>query len=42
LSASEFVVRASAAQQHLPLLHAINSGKLPQFADGGSVSSGLI
>jgi hypothetical protein len=47
LSDGEFVVRASATQRHLPLLEAINDGKLgpllatagrlPRFATGGMV-----
>ena len=41
LSNGEFVVRASSAGRFLPLLHAINSGGLPQYADGGAVAAGL-
>jgi hypothetical protein len=35
LSNGEFVVKASATSKHLPLLHALNSGSVPGFADGG-------
>jgi hypothetical protein len=35
LSDGEFIVNAAATAQHLPLLHAINDGHLPGFADGG-------
>lgn len=38
LSDGEFVVNAQATKQWAPLLSAINSGSLPAFADGGSVS----
>lgn len=38
LSDGEFVVNSRAAREHLPLLHAINSGGIPKFADGGLVS----
>lgn len=38
LSNGEFVVNADATKQWGPLLNAINSGKLPAFADGGNVS----
>lgn len=38
LSNGEFVVRASEADKHRPLLDAINAGRLARFADGGSVS----
>ena len=38
LERGRIVVKASAAQEHLPLLHAINEGKLPKFAGGGPVS----
>lgn len=37
VSNREFVVRAAAAEKHLPLLHAINDDRLPRFAAGGSV-----
>jgi hypothetical protein len=37
LSNGEFVVRASAARQHRDLLHAINSGRVRRFAEGGEV-----
>jgi len=39
LSDGEFVVRADATKNNLPLLHAINSGVMPRFADGGLVGS---
>ena len=38
-SNGEFVVNANATAKHLDLLHTINSGKLPRFADGGLVSA---
>ncbi|MEV7034640.1 phage tail protein [Streptomyces sp. NPDC093272] len=34
-SNTEFVVNAKETKKHLPLLEAINSGKLPKFAKGG-------
>ncbi|MBF6135879.1 hypothetical protein IU501_23080 [Nocardia otitidiscaviarum] len=37
VSNGEFIVRARYAQQYLPLLEAINAGKLPRFATGGLV-----
>lgn len=37
LSDGEYVVRAEATRQHLPLLHAINSGAVSGYADGGYV-----
>ncbi|WP_378735533.1 hypothetical protein [Nocardia brasiliensis] len=37
VSNGEFIVRARYAQQWLPLLEAINAGKLPAFATGGLV-----
>ena len=37
VSNGEFIVRARYAQQWLPLLEAINAGKLPKFATGGMV-----
>ncbi|MEH2542809.1 hypothetical protein [Bradyrhizobium sp. AZCC 1699] len=39
LSPGEFVVNAGAAARNLPLLQAINSDRLPRFADGGAVGS---
>lgn len=39
VSNGEFVVRASAVAKHLPLLHAINSDRIPKFADGGLVGT---
>ncbi len=41
LSNGEYVVRASAAGQFLPLLHAINGGSLSAFASGGPVGFGV-
>jgi tape measure domain-containing protein len=38
LSNGEFVVNARQAGRYMPLLHAINSGQMPHFADGGLVS----
>lgn len=37
LSNGEYVVKAKAARQNGALLEAINSGRLPRFADGGMV-----
>lgn len=37
LSDGEFVVKSRAAKKYGPLLAAINSGRLPKFADGGMV-----
>ena len=42
LSNNEFVVNAKATKKHLGLLHAINSGNLRKFAEGGLVSSTLL
>lgn len=39
LSDGEFVVRASQTAKHRALLEAINSDRLPRFADGGAVGS---
>jgi hypothetical protein len=39
LSNEEFVVNAKATKRWLPLLTAINEGKMPHFAIGGSVGS---
>ena len=39
VSDKEFIVNADATAKHLDLLHAINSGKLPRFAEGGLVSA---
>lgn len=39
LSNGEFVVNASATKRFAPLLEAINSGKVPKFADGGYVDT---
>ncbi len=39
VSADEFIVNAAATRKNLPLLHAINSGRLPGYASGGSLSS---
>ncbi|MCP2209459.1 hypothetical protein [Bradyrhizobium diazoefficiens] len=40
LSNGEFVVRASAVAKHRPVLEAINSDRIPRFADGGLVGTG--
>ncbi|MGW1423200.1 hypothetical protein ACWAT4_24140 [Bradyrhizobium manausense] len=40
LSNGEFVVRASAVQKHRAVLEAINSDRIPRFADGGLVGGG--
>ncbi|WP_256807144.1 hypothetical protein [Bradyrhizobium sp. Bra64] len=39
LSNGEFVVRASAVAKHRAVLEAINSDRIPRFADGGLVGS---
>ena len=39
LSDGEFVIRAKAAQENLPLLQAINDGRVPRFNTGGLVGS---
>ena len=39
LSNGEFVVNAKATRKYGNLLHAINSGQIPQFAEGGAVTS---
>lgn len=36
-SKGEFMVRESETRKHLPLLHAINDGKVPGFASGGVI-----
>ncbi|MEU3252870.1 phage tail tape measure protein [Streptomyces sp. NPDC006997] len=41
VSNTEFVVNAAATKRYLPLLTALNSGKLPGFAGGGLASGGL-
>lgn len=38
VSDTEFVVNAKQTKRHLPLLEAINAGRLPKFARGGKVS----
>jgi hypothetical protein len=38
VSDTEFVVNARETKKHLPLLEAINDGKLPKFASGGLTS----
>ncbi|GAB9248263.1 phage tail tape measure protein [Bradyrhizobium diazoefficiens] len=40
LSNGEFVVRASAVAKHRAVLEAINSNRIPRFADGGLVGAG--
>lgn len=37
-SDGEYMVNARAAEQHLPLLEAINSGRMPHMAEGGAVN----
>jgi hypothetical protein len=39
VSTKEFIVNAAATQKHLPLLTAINSGRMPGYANGGYLSS---
>jgi hypothetical protein len=39
LSNGEFVVNAAATAKHRPVLEAINSDRIPKFADGGMVGS---
>jgi tape measure domain-containing protein len=39
LSNGEFVVNAKSAGKNRDLLHAINSGNVPKFAEGGSINS---
>ena len=41
VSDGEFVVNSRAAKKYRPLLSAINSGRVPKFADGGSVGGGM-
>ncbi|TAH68256.1 MAG: hypothetical protein EWM45_04800 [Rhodopseudomonas palustris] len=38
VSAGEYIVNAEATSRHLQLLEAINSGRLPAYADGGYVA----
>lgn len=38
-SNGEFIVNAKATERNLPLLHAINKGKVPAFATGGRVGN---
>ncbi|OCC01718.1 hypothetical protein BA190_27540 [Labrys sp. WJW] len=40
VSNGEFIVNAAATRRNLPLLQAINTNRLPAFADGGAVASG--
>ena len=42
VSPGEFVVNADAAGKNLPLLQALNSGKLPAFTNGGVVGGGSV
>ena len=37
VSTKEFIVNAAATERNLPLLHAINSGRVRSFAAGGSI-----
>ncbi|OAI26947.1 hypothetical protein A1351_13980 [Methylosinus sp. R-45379] len=39
VSNGEFVVNGAATSKYLPLLQALNSGRLPKFADGGLVGA---
>lgn len=39
ISTDEFIVNAAATKRNLPLLHAINSGRLPGYAGGGALNS---
>lgn len=39
LSNGEFVVNADSTKKHSKLLHAINEGRIPKFADGGIVGT---
>lgn len=41
VSDTEFVVNAKATKRYLPLLTALNSGKIPGFASGGLADGGL-
>lgn len=41
-SNGEYMVNAKATKKFLPVLEAINSGRIPKFADGGFIGSGLI
>jgi tape measure domain-containing protein len=38
-SNGEFIVNARQARRYAPMLHAINNGQLPRFAEGGMVGS---
>jgi len=42
LSNGEFVINADATKKWGPLLAAINSGKVPSFADGGEVGTSMV
>jgi hypothetical protein len=42
LSNGEFVVKASETVKHLPMLHAMNNGQLPGFANGGFVPKAVV
>ena len=39
LSNGEYVINAAQTKRHLPLLHALNSGRISRFANGGLVST---
>lgn len=41
VSNGEFVVNAEATRKNLALLHSLNSGNMPRFADGGLVGAAL-
>lgn len=42
LSDGEFVINAKSTKKYLPLLQALNSGKLPKFATGGLVGAAVM
>lgn len=42
VSNGEYIINAKATKANLPLLEAINSGKLPKFAEGGLVGQSMI
>jgi hypothetical protein len=42
VSNGEYIVNAKSTKANLPLLEAINAGKLPKFADGGLVGQSLV
>jgi hypothetical protein len=42
VSNGEFIVKAKAAAKHPELLQAINTGRIPRFAEGGLVNTGAL